>query len=248
MTKNKKVLIVDDNALNRKVFEHIIGQIYEYDSAENGIEAIEKVKNKNFDLILMDIQMPVLDGISALKIIKADQLTNSPVIAISAYASNDDRDYFLSTGFDDFIAKPITPRQLLETIENNILKNGLSSGEVKDYEEDLILDEAVIIQLLKYNTLKNIKTVYHDFLEESHRLLGEINQLIIEGNYPEIGEKIHIMKGNSGTLGAMRIFNFTKAFEKNIKTTNFDNIFKEYLILEGLITSFHEHLQSKKMI
>lgn len=248
MTKNKKVLIVDDNALNRKVFEHIIGQVYFYETAENGEEAIEKVKGGDFDLILMDIQMPVLDGISALKIIKADQLTNSPIIAISAYASNDDRDYFLSAGFDDFIAKPITPRQLLETIENNILKNGFSSGEIHGYEEDVILDEVVIGQLMKYNTLENIKTVYQDFLDESFRLLVEINLLIKEGNFPEIGEKIHIMKGNSGTLGAMKIFNFTKAFEKNIKTTNFDNIFNEYLILEGLIAGFQEHLQSKKMI
>ncbi|MDO9550895.1 response regulator [Rhodonellum sp.] len=248
MTKNKKVLIVDDNALNRKVFEHIIGQVYFYETAENGVEAIEKVKEGDFDLILMDIQMPLLDGISALKIIKAEQLTNSPVIAISAYASTADRDYFLSAGFDDFIAKPITPRQLLETIENNILKNGFTFEDSQGFDEDLILDETVINQLMKYNTLENIKTVYQDFLDESFRLLTEINLLIKEENYPEIGEKIHIMKGNSGTLGAMKIFNFTKAFEKNIKTTNFDNIFREYLILEGLITSFQEHLQAKKMI
>ena len=246
--KNKKVLIVDDNALNRKVFEHIIGQAYVYETAENGEVAIEKVRKGDFDLILMDVQMPVLDGISAMKIIKSDKLTKSPIIAISAYASIDDRDYFLSEGFDDFIAKPITPRRLLETIENNIQKNGLSTEQDERCDENLILDDTVVNQLMKYNTVENIKTVYQDFLEESFRLLAEIKLLIKEGEFPEIGEKIHIMKGNSGTLGAMNIFYFTKGFEKNIKSTNFHNIFSEYLILEGLIASFQEHLQSKKMI
>ena len=59
---SKKVLIVDDNALNRKVFEHIIGQLYLFETAENGKIALEKLKNGAFDLILMDIQMPVLDA------------------------------------------------------------------------------------------------------------------------------------------------------------------------------------------
>src|SRR5690554_3879651 len=100
--KNKKVLIVDDNALNRKVFENIIGYSYLFDVATNGLEAIDKIKSDDFDIILMDIQMPKLDGISAMKIIKEESLSNAPIIAISAYSSQADRDYFLSTGFDDF--------------------------------------------------------------------------------------------------------------------------------------------------
>src|SRR5690606_7392965 len=102
--KNKKVLIVDDNALNRKVFENIIGYSFLFDVAVNGLEALEKIRSDHFDIILMDIQMPKLDGISALKIIRGDNLTSAPVIAISAFSNPSDRDYFLSMGFDDFMA------------------------------------------------------------------------------------------------------------------------------------------------
>jgi CheY-like chemotaxis protein len=245
--KNKSVLIVDDNALNRKVFEHIIGLRYQFETAENGKLAIEKIKEKKFDLILMDIQMPVLNGISTLKIIRTEKLTDSPVIAISAYANENDRDYFLSTGFDDFIAKPIRPKNLLETIDKHMEKNFASVVEKSFENNDLSLDEAVVRQLLKYNTPEVIKSVYNDFLEESFRLLSEIQLLIDENRHTQIGEKLHIIKGNSGTLGAMKIFNFAQIFEKNIKSNNFDNTLKDYLSLTNLIQEFKTYLQSTKL-
>ncbi len=245
--KNKKVLIVEDNALNRRVFEHIIGQGYLFEIAENGLQAIEKIKAGTFDIILMDIQMPLLDGISAIKIIKQEQLTGSPIIAISAYATPNDRDYFLSAGFDDFIAKPVKPKLLLETIANNIDKtNEPVAGDLMA-ENDVELDQNVVSQLMKYNTEENIRIVYDDFLEECNRLTSEIEMLIRDENYPEIGEKLHILKGNSGTLGAMRIYNFTNTFENNIKTSIFNNTFKDYIYLVELVNNFRTHIHSQKI-
>ena len=72
--KPKKVLIVDDNSLNRKVFENIIGQLYQFGTASNGREALEKIKSGEYDLAIMDIQMPILDGINTLNIIKNENL------------------------------------------------------------------------------------------------------------------------------------------------------------------------------
>src|SRR5690606_4738253 len=172
--KNKKVLIVDDNALNRKVFENIIGYSYLFDVAVNGLEAIEKVKNDHFDIILMDIQMPKLDGISTLKIIKEDNLTASPIIAISAYSNQSDKEYFLSTGFDDFMAKPVKPKDLFESIYHHVNKSVLPSDQNTAAAADADLDDSIIKKLMKYHTLENIKTVYQDFLEEAETLLGEM--------------------------------------------------------------------------
>jgi two-component system, OmpR family, alkaline phosphatase synthesis response regulator PhoP len=245
--KNKSVLIVDDNALNRKVFEHIIGLRYQFESAENGKIAIDKIRIKKFDLILMDIQMPVLNGISTLKIIRTEKLSDCPVIAISAFANENDRDYFLSTGFDDFIAKPIRPKNLLETIERHMEKTSGPTTEKTFENNNLVLDEAVVRQLLKYNSPEVIKSVYFDFLEEADRLLSEIEQLIKDKNFSTIGEKLHIIKGNSGTLGAMRVFNFTQSYEKNIKTSNFDNTYKDYLYLSDLIEEFKTYIQLSKL-
>jgi len=243
--KSKKVLIVDDNALNRRVFEHIIGQVYSFEVAENGKSAIDKLRIDQFDLILMDIQMPIMDGITALKIIKIEQISHSPIIAISAYADQNDRDYFLSTGFDDFISKPIKPKSFLETISNHIEKNKSPevAGIIDDFD-DLELDIKVFNQLLKYNSIENILLVYEEFILETESLLSEIEPLIKEGKLNGIVYKLHIIKGNSGTLGAMKIFNSVKQFEKDIKNNIFDNTLKDYLTLMELIDSFKKHIQT----
>lgn len=243
--KSKKVLIVDDNALNRSVFENIIGQIYSFEVADNGKSALDKLRVDQFDLILMDIQMPIMDGITALEIIKREQISTSPIIAISAYADENDSAYFLSTGFDDFISKPIKPKLLLEIISNHIqMKKSFKSQEIMHDFDDLELDTKILKQLLKYNSPKNILLIYEEFILETESLLSEIEPMIKEERLNDIGDKLHIIKGNSGTLGAIKIFNSAKQFEKNIKNNIFDNTLKDYLTLKGLIASFKKHIQT----
>ncbi|MBD8487617.1 response regulator [Echinicola sp. CAU 1574] len=243
--ENKKILIVDDNNLNRKVLENIICHNYEFESAENGLEAIGKIKKDIFHVILMDIQMPVMDGITALKIIKEEALTDAPIIAISAYSDQTDYEYFLSAGFDEFIAKPVKPKKLLESIQQHLSNyNNAPSSDNHQLTSD-ILDESVLIQLMKYNTLDNIKTVYEDFDEEAECLIDEIKHLIDVKKYSEIGEKLHILKGNSGTLGAKQLFKHVGIFEQKIKDTNFEDIIEDYLTLQNQLNIFKSHLKDK---
>jgi CheY-like chemotaxis protein len=245
---NKKVLIVDDNALNRKVFEHIIGQLYLFETAVNGKEALIKLRNNKFDLILMDIQMPVLDGINTLKVIKNEQICDCPVIAVSAYANESDRDFFLAAGFDDFVSKPIKPKILLECIDKYFTKTSAVSLNNQEQSSDKELDQQVVKQLLKFNSAENILSVYEEFIDESIQILSDIENLISTKQYDEIGEKIHIIKGNSGTLGAMEIYNFCQKFEKNIKNRNFENTLEEFLYLNTLIQSFKSKIQSSQLL
>lgn len=245
--KNNKILIVDDNALNRRVFENILINNYSYDSAKDGEEAIEKIKAIAFDLILMDIQMPNLDGISALRIIKEDNLTASPIIAVSAYSNQTDREYFLSTGFDDFIAKPVKPRCLLETIRFHLEKSGHRLVETQSNESDSIFDESVILQLMKYHSLDNIKSVYNDFLEEAENLVNEIKILLNLEKFEEISEKLHIIKGNSGTLGISNIFIVSSKFETDLKNDNFSHSGDYYVQLEKCLVDFRTNINNNKL-
>ena len=109
---------------------------------------------------------------------------------------------------------------------------------------DLELDTKVLHQLLKYNSPENIKLVYDEFIEETESLLSEIEPLINSEKIKGIGDKLHIIKGNSGTLGAMKIFNSVKQFEKNIKNNIFDNTLKDYLTLIEIVKSFKKHIQT----
>lgn len=242
--ENKKILIVDDNNLNRKVFENIVCHNFPFSSAENGQEAIDKIRQEPFDLILMDIQMPVMDGITALKTIKAEGLTNAPIIAISAYSDQTDRDYFLSAGFDDFIDKPVKPKDLLETINTHLHKHSHSySPPPKTTETSDIIDLTVYRQLKKYNSEEDIKTVYEDFIDEAQSLLDEIKSFIDKRNYSEIDEKLHILKGNSGTLGARMLFMHASIVEQKIKASNFNDIIEDSLTLQEQLDIFKSHLK-----
>jgi CheY-like chemotaxis protein len=118
-----KVLIVDDDAMNRKLFRVLLqGSGYATIEAENGEEAVKTAKEKKPDLILMDIRMPVMDGITAFKALRREDATKDiPVIALTSYAMKGDRERYMAEGFDDYISKPIdkngfiiTAKRLLE--------------------------------------------------------------------------------------------------------------------------------------
>ncbi|NJD52332.1 MAG: response regulator [Candidatus Methanoperedens sp.] len=104
-----KILIVEDNPLNMElVIEILKSSGFLVSGAINAEEAIKMIENEHYDLILMDIELPGMDGISAIKIIKSKPGYDAvPNIALTAFAMKGDREKFLAAGFDDYIAKPI---------------------------------------------------------------------------------------------------------------------------------------------
>ncbi|MDO8281818.1 MAG: response regulator [Thermodesulfovibrionia bacterium] len=115
----KKILIVDDNEKNRKLLKVIIeSHGYETVEADNGKEGVRLARESKPLLILMDIQMPVMDGIEAAKILKSEAETAGiPVIAVTSYAMKGDREKFLATGINDYIAKPIDVNEVISIID-----------------------------------------------------------------------------------------------------------------------------------
>jgi CheY-like chemotaxis protein len=131
-----KILVAEDNIINQKVAVKILEKNgYYVKTASNGKTAVKTWENGNFDLILMDIQMPIVDGIKATELIrkKEKQLgIHTPIIAMTAHAMKGDRERFLKAGMDDYISKPLRPDELLSVIEGtlsdleNEKKHGLS--------------------------------------------------------------------------------------------------------------------------
>lgn len=243
--KSKKVLIVDDNDLNRKLFENLIGQIFSFESAKNGIEAVALTEAKDFDLILMDIQMPQMDGITAMRKIRQGSST-CPILAVTAYAEESDRASFLEQGFDDFITKPIRPKEFIRLIQDHL--KGKANAQISSNsgaEEYQILDQKVIAQLLKYNSKSAIKSVFEDFLiecAETDELIEKYNQSPIS---QELLEKIHTIKGNSGTIGAMKIYESAVKAEAQGRTGNVELFEAEVKNLKNEIQLFREFLKQE---
>ncbi|MEL7486187.1 MAG: ATP-binding protein [Pseudomonadota bacterium] len=115
-----RALIVEDNAVNRAVVKAFLSQIgAETREAENGAEALEQLKAHDFDVVLMDVQMPVLDGIAAAKRIRlsSEPWANIPLIALTAAAAVEDRRECMAAGMDEFLAKPVKAAAMFEAIE-----------------------------------------------------------------------------------------------------------------------------------
>lgn len=117
--KMTKVLVVEDNPLNLElVLEILKSQEFTADGAKNGEEAINKTEKDVYDLILMDIELPGMDGIEAARIIKGKPAyKNVPVIAITSYAMKGDKERFIADGFDEYISKPIDITEFIKRLE-----------------------------------------------------------------------------------------------------------------------------------
>jgi CheY-like chemotaxis protein len=119
--ESKKVLLVEDNKTNQMLMNILLEDLdIEVEIAENGLEAIEKFTNNSYDLILMDENMPKMNGLEATKIIldkeEKEQLPHTPIIALTANALTTDRARFLNAGMDEFISKPVDHDKFVEVL------------------------------------------------------------------------------------------------------------------------------------
>ena len=126
-----KVLLAEDNPINTKLATGFLKmKNWEVDTAENGVIAVDLYKSNSYDIVLMDISMPVMDGLEAVKEIRAYEksqgLKHTPVIALSAHAMKGDADEALQSGMDDYLTKPFKPFDLINTILRLTQKNDLS--------------------------------------------------------------------------------------------------------------------------
>ena len=129
-TRALSVLLAEDNRINQKVAVSLLDKLgHRVDVAANGAEALAKVESNFYDLVLMDVQMPEMDGLSAVREIRQRERATGrhlPVIALTAHAMQGDAERCLEAGMDSYLPKPINPQQLAEAIE--VLVDGTSKA------------------------------------------------------------------------------------------------------------------------
>jgi len=113
-----RILIVEDNRENRDLMAYLLRHFgHEVEEAVDGVDGLAKAQESHHDLIVLDLQMPGLDGYEVLSRVRADaQLAPTPVVAVTAFAMANDRERIIDAGFDDYISKPINPRTFAELI------------------------------------------------------------------------------------------------------------------------------------
>ena len=128
--KNLKILLFEDTLFNikllKKIFKNLVLKI---DHAENGEIGIEKLKNEKYDLILMDLEMPEMDGLCATQAIRAGARTpNIPIVALTAQAMRDDRERCIAAGMSAYLSKPINPELLYKTLVEQLREQSIKNG------------------------------------------------------------------------------------------------------------------------
>lgn len=240
------ILVVEDNKMNRMVLQNSLQYFNcEVTEAENGVEALELLKQNTYDVILMDIQMPEMDGLEATKIIRNEFKLNIPIIALTANAFKTEIENCKNAGMDDYVTKPFDEYLLIETIANltvNRPKNKLSDN---DNTAEKLYNLTVLNNLSRGN-IDFIKKMILIFIEQTSKTLTDLDKAFIEDNFTEISRLIHKIKPSVESLGINNILKDITTLERIAKTTTNKNEIENLLqkikpILVLAITQLEEN-------
>jgi PAS domain S-box-containing protein len=202
LLKGKKILVTDDNEMNQLVAATILLNYgAEITEAFNGAEAIEKIKSTAFDLVLMDVQMPVMDGIEAIKIIRKNVDKHLPVVALTAYAINGDNQKCIAAGMNDYLSKPFEESQLL-----NIVSKWLGKSLLKEKDTAVKVDEAALYDLSKLNEIARgneafINKMIKLFIEQIPAATAAIQAAYLAKDFDSIKRTAHRIKPSIDNMG-----------------------------------------------
>lgn len=220
-----KVLLVEDNVMNRFIAIKSLNYFgCQVEEAENGKVALEKVKEQEYDVILMDIQMPEMDGVETTKAIRNDLNKDTPIIAVSANAFRKDIDLYLSIGMNDYVTKPFNEAELFHAIQNhlNFLPNNYEATDESD-DKKYNIEKLIEISAGDKAFVKNMIDI---FIEHTPQTLLEINDSLGKEDYTNVSRLAHRIKPNIEYLGMVDIHIQAKEIELLAKQDDFEH---EYL-------------------
>jgi len=227
-----KVLLVEDNEINQQVAAELLEQAdLDVTLAENGEEAIKYVFADQYDIVLMDIQMPVMDGYTATKTIREKkEYKDLPILAMTANAMVGDREKALESGMNDHIAKPIDPeilyKALLEwvprktrTKSDDIISQKIEKEKVEhDFSQLKGIDVEDGLRRVAGNEEIYFK-ILSKFKESNINFVDELNELIKENKIEETLRMAHNLKGVSGNIGAKDLMKSASELESTLKVS-----------------------------
>jgi two-component system, sensor histidine kinase and response regulator len=228
----RRILLVEDNEVNRLLAAELLTDLgIEVTVALNGREGVDRLQAEPFDLVLMDIQMPVMDGFTATKLIRADgRFQSLPIVAMTAHAMSGDRERSLNAGMNDHLTKPISPNQLTEKLlhwmpakvvqqrpdpeTTEILTETRSPDDMPEQLPPFDLPAALARANGKPRLLRKMLL---SFREQYRCAVSEVRQQIAEGKTEEANRLVHSLKGVAATLEAKELASAAATIEHAIR-------------------------------
>jgi len=270
-----KILLVDDNAINRQVALGFLKDTRaQVDVAENGVIALEKVQLNNYDLVLMDIQMPEMDGLTATKIIKNElKLATLPIIAMTAQAMAEDVLKSQQAGMCDHLSKPISPEQLYQCIIKHLVYSSVGRQNLTDKNQTLCHyqpkkdDDKVIAQLEEIQMLtpaqalkkmggrtKLYLSLVRDFYKSQGQTVANLSTINEKTDLDLLYRTIHTLKSNAAYIGAYELVRLCNAFELSLEKNAYPSsilaaiVQSLTILLQQLSTVFNQVTKQEKTV
>ncbi|HPO07425.1 MAG TPA: response regulator [bacterium] len=246
-----RILVAEDNAVNQQVAVGILSDMWGHSVtlAGNGRDALELLEKERFDLVFMDVQMPIMDGFEATaKIREREKETgiHVPIIAMTANAMKGDEEKCLSAGMDGYTAKPIRPQRLQEAMAAVLqTANGELSPSVRPVEAPISIPAESTAttgdaEILNKNTLLEwygdnkevLNELVRMYISDTPRLLADVRQAIDSNDSRALDDNAHRLKGAVGAYEAKRAFEAAFALERMGKDGRWDGVEEAWRKLE----------------
>jgi signal transduction histidine kinase/DNA-binding response OmpR family regulator/HAMP domain-containing protein/HPt (histidine-containing phosphotransfer) domain-containing protein len=227
MTRSGRILLAEDNEVNQQVAATLLRRAgYTVEIANNGVEAVAAARRKDYDLILMDIQMPAMGGVEATTKIRALAAPKSeiPIIALTAHAMSGARDEYLAAGMDDYISKPFKRELLLETVErwlelganfSDDIGAAITDEETNTEAAPPVLDDSQMADFADLGA--EFDVLIKAYLTGADRLVGEIEQGASGSDLSVIVKAAHQLISMAGNFGARELSAMAQRLEAACK-------------------------------
>jgi len=218
-----RLLVVEDNALNRQVADELLrGEGAQVSLAEGGLEGVSQVLSTStpFDAVLMDIQMPDIDGMEATRRIRRHpHFALLPILAMTANASNSDREACMAAGMNDHVSKPIDLEQLVQTLRVQTGREApqpLMMSAAPSPSTDSLIEARHSIMGRFGGNIELICTVLYSFGAELEKQLALLPEHLQDRDGPAVAAVLHAIKGSAGTVGAQALSQRAGALEREL--------------------------------
>ena len=243
-----RVLVAEDNPVNQKLTMTLLEKSGHFPKlAPNGARAVEMFKSEEFDLILMDVQMPKMDGLQATREIRSLSGGGSriPILAMTAHATESDRDKCLAAGVDDYLAKPFRSIDLLAKVQEltgrESVTNETKIGKAKKHKSSIDWEQA-------FDTVGGDRGLLCDlfevFLKEEDRMVRDIQNSLENQDYKELRRTAHSLKGALHHLGAVEAAEAARKFELMGQAEDISNAHERFSELKHLVSEISVEIRS----
>jgi CheY-like chemotaxis protein/HPt (histidine-containing phosphotransfer) domain-containing protein len=226
--RSLKVLLAEDHKINQRLALMLLKSAHhDVEIAENGEEAVAAVRKSDFDVVLMDVQMPVLDGVQATKQIRALPPPRNavPIVALTAHAMAGAREEYLACGMDDYLSKPLEPDALFAALARASARGpATETGDRPAVSAVTIFDPVRIATLKRLLPDGELSDFVRMFLESLRSVGGRTEQFIATRAFDELAQEAHALAGTAGNVGAIWVAKCARELEHACKGEGPQNI------------------------